>query len=199
MLIRCFFALFTLTIRFLNAAKAFKSNCRQSQLLDDHSEQHGVADAQVRDANLALRAGLSSSKRPIMLDELVPSSLLPASGDIVQSTASSLAVTLAARHHTLAARETVGDSCTLCMKRNCIDAISLRFVQSKDISATAGKGWFDMPKPVMTKELAVDLKILQAPPSRLSAECRIASLTRATESRRIKPRCILQKISSKAS
>ena len=30
-----------------------------------------------------------------------------------------------------------------------------------DAVPTAGKGWFDMQKPVMTKELAVDLKILQ--------------------------------------
>lgn len=34
-------------------------------------------------------------------------------------------------------------------------------MQAKDAAATAGKGWFDMQKPVITKELAVDLKILQ--------------------------------------
>ena len=34
-------------------------------------------------------------------------------------------------------------------------------LQGKDAATTAGKGWFDMQKPVMTKELAIDLKILQ--------------------------------------
>jgi hypothetical protein len=34
-------------------------------------------------------------------------------------------------------------------------------LQRNDAAATSGKGWFDMLKPVMTKELAVDLKILQ--------------------------------------
>ena len=41
-----------------------------------------------------------------------------------------------------------------------VQAASLHLLQRADAS-TCGKGWFDMLKPVMTKELAVDLKILQ--------------------------------------
>jgi len=38
---------------------------------------------------------------------------------------------------------------------------SILHLQGKDVASTTGKGWFDMLKPTMTKELAIDLKILQ--------------------------------------
>jgi hypothetical protein len=82
------------TFRYLNAAKAFKLNCRQSELLDDHH----ASDTQANDACSALRSGLSSSKKAVFLTERVPSSLLPYAVDTVQSAASSMAASLAARH-----------------------------------------------------------------------------------------------------
>lgn len=102
-------------------------------------EEQPAADAQVN-ATTALLSGLSSSKKPLILTERVPTSLLPATADTVQGAASCMAATLAAQHHStpsLQSRPT-----------------------GKDTASTAGKGWFDMSKPVMTKELAVDLKIL---------------------------------------
>jgi hypothetical protein len=79
-------------IRFLNAAKAFKMHCRQSQLID---ELH-ASDLQTNDATSALRSGLSSSKKPVILTERVPTSLLPSASDPVQAAAASAAAALAA-------------------------------------------------------------------------------------------------------
>jgi hypothetical protein len=83
----------------------------------------------------------------------------------VQGAASSLAVALAAQHDqalTAGSRVTVRLIKRISAWRARAASESLLIhTQAKDATATAGKGWFDMQKPVMTKELAVDLKILQ--------------------------------------
>lgn len=121
----------------MNAAKAFKLNCRQAQLVDEH----GASNSQTNDATSALRSGLSSSKTPVILTERIPTSLLPSAASAVQGRATAMASVLAAQHSQVLTADSG--------------------VTAKDAAATAGKGWFDMQKPVITKELAVDLKILQ--------------------------------------
>ena len=106
--------------RFLNAAKAFKLNCRQSQLLDDHH----ASDTHTNDATSALRSGLSSSKKAVILTERVPTSLLPSAAHAVQGAASSMAAGLAAQHNsslTGSSRATV-DFCTPREKCACLRA-----------------------------------------------------------------------------
>jgi hypothetical protein len=101
-------------IRFLNAAKAFKLHCRQSQVLDENR----AVDSEVSDSTSALRAGLPASKKPLILTERVPTSLLPNVLETVNSAASSMAAVLAAHHPTppSSSRDTVSriDSESFC-------------------------------------------------------------------------------------